>query len=372
MKWYNKIILFFTVIAAIGLMLSYLAMYMSPAKFWYIAYFGLGYLPVVIVNFIFLLYWLFAKRRVFYILLVLFLVGLNAHRHSFAFNFQGDEDKIAEDTSSPSVSPVKILSWNVKGFDVYDPKEPYKNRDAIIETIAEAKADIVCLQEFNTYQNDSPEKSNLNEIMKATGLTHYYYYKAYENRKKTRSFGVIILSRFEIKDSGLVPYANTSELNSTIYADMDINGKIIRVFAAHLQSTQLTHRDLEFIEPSQDNDNTSFDKDRVMNKLNSAFSMRSAQADSVHEAVLASPYPVVLCGDFNDTPVSFVYQTIAEDMDDAFLQKGFGIGATFVAFPVLRIDYFLFSEDDFDILHYRKIKTRTSDHFPSVTTFSVK
>ncbi|MBC8047066.1 MAG: endonuclease/exonuclease/phosphatase family protein [Fimbriimonadaceae bacterium] len=363
MKWYNKIILFFTILAAIALLLSYAARYINPAKFWFMAYFGLGYFPIMIVNLFFLLYWFFAKRKIFFIILILFLIGFRSHTDYFAFNMRNK--------TTEGANTIKLFSWNVKGLDAYNPETPYKNRDPMIKTIIDAKADIVCLQEFNTYQNESDQKKNLDVLLKGTGLKHYYYFKAYENRKKTRSFGVIILSKFPIKDSGVVPYKNVSKLNATIYADIDIDGKLIRLFTAHLQSTQLTHHDLEFIDPIEGSGETNFNTDRVVNKLNSAFRMRAAQADSVNNAIKNSPNPVIICGDFNDTPVSYTYHTVADDLQDAFLETGLGMGNTFIMMPFLRIDYMLFDEDNFEILSHKRIKTKTSDHYPTISEFEI-
>ncbi|MBC8174025.1 MAG: endonuclease/exonuclease/phosphatase family protein [Chitinophagales bacterium] len=362
MKWGHKIILFFTILAAIALVFSYAAMYTKPTALWWISFFGLAYFPIIIVNLIFLFYWLFVKRKVFVILLIIVLMGWKAHASYFAFAPGKKEDE---------ENAMTILTWNVKGLDAYNPDAPYQNRDLMIQTISDAKPDIICLQEFNTYQNESKEKSNLEALLKATGLQHYYYFKAYENKKKTRSFGLIIFSRYPIQKTGVVEYNNVSKLNTTIYADVDINGKTIRVFTSHLQSTQLTHRDLEFVQQTQESDSTQFDAERVAKKLNTAFQMRVQQCDSVANALEQSPYPVVLCGDFNDTPVSYTYQTVSENLQDAFLQSGLGIGGTFVALPFLRIDYMLFDEDVFTISGYKRIKTKTSDHYPVVTMFQM-
>ncbi|MFN0275169.1 MAG: endonuclease/exonuclease/phosphatase family protein [Chitinophagales bacterium] len=363
MKWYHKIILFFTILAAVAILLSYTARFMNPANAWFIAYFGLAYYPIVLVNLFFLVYWLFVKRKVFVVLLIVLLAGFRSHTDHFAFHFKGKNQDAA--------NTIKILSWNVKGLDAYNPDEPFANRERVIQTIIDEKADIICLQEFNTYQNEATQAKNLDELLEGTGLKHYYYFKAYENRKKTRSFGVIILSKFPILNSGVVPYISLSKLNATIYTDLQIDSTVVRLFSAHLQSTQLTHNDLEFIDGG-DNTVTDFDKDRVMRKLNTAFSMRSVQVDSVREAMEQSPYPVIICGDFNDTPVSYVYRTLAEDMQDAFLKTGLGAGNTYVPMPFLRIDYMLFDEDVFDIYEHRKIKVKTSDHYPCTSTFSLR
>lgn len=362
MNWFQKIILFLTGLSTLALLISYSSMLLSPKIFWWVSFFGLAYLPVLCVFLLFTLYWFFAKKKVFYFLLIILLIGYKAHANTFALHVNNSNKE--EQTS------YKILTWNVKGLDAYNPKVPLQNRDAIIQEIAEAKADIICLQEFNTYQNESKEKSNLQTLLQETGLPYYHYYRAYENKKETRSFGVIIFSKFPIKHTGVVSYQNTSKLNSTIYADLEIENSIVRVYSAHLQSTQLTHKDLAFVD-QVDNSETDFDSERVIGKLNNAFQMRALQADSVANSIAVCKYPLIVCGDFNDTPVSYTYRKISSGLQDAFLKRGRGIGSTFIDLPFLRIDYSLFSEDYFEIQKYEKIKTKLSDHYPSLTTFSI-
>lgn len=363
MKWYNKILFVFTIITATALLLSYTARYISPERAWFIAYFGLAYYPLVIVNLLFCVYWLFVKKKIFFVLLIVLLIGFRSHTDHFAFHLKKKEPASAE--------TIKLFSWNAKGLDAYNPDEPLANRAAMIQTIIDAKADIICLQEFNTYQNEATQKKNLDELLEGTGLKHTYFFKAYENRKKTRSFGMLILSKYPIINSGVVPYRNVSKLNATIFADIKIDTTIVRIFSAHLQSTQLTHKDLEFIDGG-DEETTDFDTERVMGKLNSAFGMRAAQADSVRNAMDASPYPVIICGDFNDTPVSYVYHTLADNLQDAFLETGYGAGNTFIPMPFLRIDYMLYDEDAFEIYEHKRLKVKTSDHYPCVSVFSIK
>ena len=363
MKWWHKLILIFTILNLILLIGAYMAMYISPESFWPVAFIGLGYIPVLVVYLFFMVIWFFIRKKVFYVLLVFLLLGFNAHRSYLAI---GSIKK----TDTEGKKTYAILQYNVQGFDAYNKDGKYLNREEIIANIAEAKADIICLEEFNTYHNHPTEKSNLDMVVAATGLKHQYYYKAYENSKSTRSFGLIILSRFPVINSGHLEYLSLSRLNSTIYADLLIENDTIRVFCSHLQSTQLNHYDLDFIEASNDAQ-TDFDADRITNKLKMSYALRAQEADSVSIYLKKSPHPIISCGDFNDTPVSYTYRKMSENLQDAFLQKGFGIGATYAPFPFIRIDYKLFDEDKFEIVDFKRIKERSSDHYPCVTTFVV-
>ncbi len=363
MRWWHKIILVFTIIVLILLMGSYIAMYVSPESFWPLAFIGLGYFPILVIYLFFLVIWFFIRKKVFFIFLLFLIPGIKSHLSYFSTGSFMKADTEGKTT-------YKILQYNIQGFDAYNKKGKYLNREAIYKNIIKEKPDIICLQEFNTYHNHPTEKSNLEMVIRGTGLKHYYYYKAYENSKATRSFGLIILSKYPILDSGHLEYYSLSKLNSTIYADLKIKDDTIRIFSSHLQSTQLSHYDLEFIEASNEAE-TNFDADRVANKLKMSYALRAQEVDSVSIYLKKSPHPIISCGDFNDTPVSYVYRKMSHDLQDAFLQRGFGIGSTYGPLPILRIDYQLFDEEKFEIVDFKRIKERSSDHYPCITTFTI-
>lgn len=106
--------------------------------------------------------------------------------------------------------------------------------------------------------------------------------------------------------------------------------------------------------------------------MKGTFAKRSAQSLQLHDLVAASPYPVIVCGDFNDTPVSFTYRTISTDLRDAFLAKQAGWGRTLSYLsPSLRIDYIL-PHKDFQIHAFKTLYPSPSEHFPLVARLSLK
>jgi len=363
MKWWHKIIFFFTILTSVFLAGAYLAMYISPESFWPLAFVGLGYFPILVGYLFFMLLWFFMRRKIFYFLLVFLIIGFKAHFSYFSIGSFGKADVGDKEVYT-------IMQYNVQGFDAYNKEGKYKNRNEIIANIAKSEPDILCLEEFNTYHNHPKEKSNLDMVLKATGLKNYYYFKAYENTRSTRSFGLVIFSRFPIIDTGRLDYLSMSKLNATIYADIKINDDTVRVFCSHLQSTQLSHYDLEFIEASNEAE-TDFDADRVTSKLKVSYALRAQEADTVAYHLSITTHPVISCGDFNDTPVSYTYRKMRGDLQDAFLERGFGIGATYAPFPFIRIDYQLFDEDKFTIVDFHRIKEGSSDHYGCVTDFVV-
>jgi endonuclease/exonuclease/phosphatase family metal-dependent hydrolase len=82
------------------------------------------------------------------------------------------------------------------------------------------------------------------------------------------------------------------------------------------------------------------------------------------EHIDACRYPLIVCGDFNDTPISYTYNTISSKLNDAFVAAGQGISNTYRGkLPPYRIDYILYS-NEFDAVSYERHRAEYSDHFP--------
>jgi endonuclease/exonuclease/phosphatase family metal-dependent hydrolase len=100
----------------------------------------------------------------------------------------------------------------------------------------------------------------------------------------------------------------------------------------------------------------------IVERMKSSYKNRAEEARAIKEHMQSSPYPIILCGDFNDTPLSYAYNTISENLKDAFKESGKGIGQSFVKIPALRIDYILHNES-FSSYNYKRHKQKLSDHY---------
>jgi endonuclease/exonuclease/phosphatase family metal-dependent hydrolase len=106
-------------------------------------------------------------------------------------------------------------------------------------------------------------------------------------------------------------------------------------------------------------------------RLRNAYIKRAYQAEMLNKKIKESPFPVIVCGDFNDVPNSYSYFTVKGDLQDAFLKKGSGIGRTFRSIsPTLRIDYIL-ADKKFKVIQFSKLKVPYSDHYPIVADFDI-
>ncbi|MBS1935054.1 MAG: endonuclease/exonuclease/phosphatase family protein, partial [Bacteroidetes bacterium] len=152
-----------------------------------------------------------------------------------------------------------------------------------------------------------------------------------------------------------------------IAADINVNGDTIRVFTTHLQSVLFRSKDFRDLETIKNVDDSVLQASKsIVKKLRHAYSLRSGQADLVRGQLDKSPYPSIICGDFNDVPNSYTYFHIRGNKQDAFIKKGLGIGRTYVNLsPTLRIDYIL-ADPEFSVLQCKRFNLPYSDHHPVV------
>ncbi len=261
------------------------------------------------------------------------------------------------------------MSYNVHYFKDFN-KSKASNailRNKIVDLIEKQGPDILCLQEFYTSENpnDFNNKSLISEDLK---LPHRFF--SSDHNYKNNHSGVILFSRFPIIHSGKIDLLGKNSKEVAIYADLKIRKDTVRVFTVHLRSIYLTGEEMQQIEDMKKDrpKDSKLNASRKINrKLRTAFVKRGKEANILAEKVKNSPFPVLICGDFNDPPSSYTYFKIKQQLTDAFLEKGFGLGRTFSRIsPTLRIDYIL-TNPSFDILSYQTIHKDFSDHYPIVS-----
>lgn len=354
LSFLQKIIYFLNVLACIALLAAYMASYVNPVTFWPLAFFGLAYPLILAVNMCFLIFWLLSRKRQFILSLVFILVGLKFLGSIFAVNFPSSTDKGPE-------KGIKVMTYNVKSFDLYNWTDNIESKSKIIEMINSEAPVIMCIQEF--YTEDAGELNNLEQIRNSLPDAELHFERTVSINGKEH-WGLATFSNYPITGRGIQNFPD-SWLNSCIFTDIRINGEIFRVYNVHLQSIHFGKEDYQYLKDiSLDNKDDLLSFRKILGRLKRAFIKRSQQAILVAEHIQTSPYPVIVCGDFNDSPVSFAYHTISRGLKDAFIEAGWGIGQTYAGpFPFYRIDHILYSKG-IQSNKYKTIRSNYSDHYP--------
>ena len=352
-KWIRITGLVMAVFFGTLLLISLSSQYLDPNEFWLPSLLGLAYIQLFVINcLIFALFVLF-KRDYLWISLFFLVFGFTELPNHLQFNF---ESKARERS-------VKVYSLNVRNFDLYNWSENKKTRDRILKSINQSRADIVCLQEFFNTVDPAHDFITLDTIVKFK--KQYHQHIEYTSVvKETEQWGIATFTSYPIAGQGSIRFEKGSN-NVCIYTDVIIGEDTVRIYNVHLASVKFGQEDYKYIEEmsgTMDSEVEGFTS--LSKKLRRAFRVRASQARKVREHMEDSPFPVILCGDFNDTPNSFTYRTLADGLNDSFRQKGSGLGATYNGkISFLRIDYVL-SDLDIDVLKHEVIHTDISDHFP--------
>jgi endonuclease/exonuclease/phosphatase family metal-dependent hydrolase len=355
MSFFRKLIFFFNCIAIAALLLCYLNPYVSPAKFWPLSFLGLAYPAIYLINIFFLLYWLLRKSKLALFSGIAMLLGLFHFNTIYQFR---SKNKMLEDNDSA----IKVMSFNVRLFDLYNWSKNKETRQAIFDFINKEKPDIIAFQEF--YSDDENNFINIDSLKHILGFAYEDYEYTLTLRKKNH-WGIATFSKFKILGSGHVNFREKSN-NVCIYSDMLINKDTVRIYNMHLQSIHLLKEDYKFID-ALGKDSVEVDEykgsRKIAGRLKRAFIKRAEQVDSVAKSIKNAPYPVIICGDFNDTPASYTYQTLSNNLSDAFVEAGKGWGKTYIGiFPSYRIDYILHSKN-YEAFEYITHQEKLSDHY---------
>jgi len=352
--FFNKIAMFCNHLAAVALLVSYLASSVSPENFYLIAFFGLSYPVLLIINIGFVIYWFLQfKKRWIYSLIIICAGWSTLHRF-----VQINYSAMPDDTKKI----IKVMSYNVKNFDLYNWSHNLETRAKIFDLLENEAPDIMCLQEF--FSRDSSELNNLDSLMHFQ-KAKYVHVEYTTHVKRIHHWGIATFSAYPIISKGKVDFGYNSN-NICIYTDIKMDNDTIRIYNMHLQSIAFSKEDYQYVEDLQ-NDIETQDIEHSKNifkRLKLAFIKRAKQSDLIEMSIAASPYPVIVCGDFNDTPASYTYSTIANTLSDAFVESGNGLGESYTGvFPSFRIDYILHSKN-FKAYDFRTIREELSDHFP--------
>lgn len=351
-KW---IMLVTNFVAVILLLLNLLWSVLSPEIFVYPAYLTLIFPIIIAMNMAFVVFWVLARKWLFLISLSVLFLSATQLKDNFPVHL-GQSPKVS------AAQSIHILTYNTRMSGRLI-KHTKKKPNAVMQYVLDTDADIVCLQEFMvSSKNEYITHGDMLRIFKKYPYKHIEY----KLKLKTKSIGIATFSKYPIVNKQTINY--TSFANLSIYSDININGKIIRLVNNHLESNRITENDKAMPIRLKDN----FDAENLTDitlhfsrKLGAAYKLRAQQADIVASVIAASPYKVIVCGDFNDVPTSYAYTEVKGKLKDAFTETSTGFGWTYSQrFVGIRIDYILYDSDSFTPMKYKMDKVNYSDHYP--------
>lgn len=353
-RFTRNILLTVNFVLVASLLIAYISIYINPAITAIPALFGLAYPYLLVVNILMVLFW--AAFRKWYALISVAAIAIGfGYIHNF-IRFVNHGEETHHD--------LKVMSYNVRLFNFYEESEKDTHRK-MLQLLRKEDPGILCMQEYFVKGSPAAGEQKLKEGLGGRLQTHVKLIKS----GPVSHYGIATISRYPVINRGDIVHPGSSSL--TIFTDIVVDTDTFRIYNNHLQSFRLSRLEGTLLSDiAGEYQGHSVNSIAGLYKsLLRGFASRAAQADRVKKHIETSPYPVIVVGDFNDTPISYTYHRMKRGLRDAFVEAGYGAGFTYRGkYPPNRIDFVLYNEDidctDFDI-----VKVRYSDHYPIIAYF---
>ncbi|GAB3316397.1 endonuclease/exonuclease/phosphatase family protein [Larkinella ripae] len=345
-------------------LLVYYLLYEVPIGHWMASVLMIS-LPVAwALNLLFIIFWVLVRPWRAVLPVVTMLIGIPFWRRTLAFSQPG--------SNSEKRATLQIMSYNVMGFNKYDVVDTQHPDDAnrMIDWVLKESSDVKCFQEF--YNNSSSVVFKTIRRLEKAGYPYYavLHPPDKEDRKDEQGkfIGVALFSRHPIVKRGEEVFDN---FNGLVWADLKIGVDTIRVISVHLQSMGIR---VGGMLEEQKTDQVREKTQGVMRQLRQGFTHRRNQIARIEEYYRNSPHPVIVCGDFNDTPYSYTYGKLRRLLRNAFEDAGRGFGFSYNKAPgYLRIDNQFYNARFLEPLNYVTYRdVKFSDHYPIMAQYAIK
>jgi endonuclease/exonuclease/phosphatase family metal-dependent hydrolase len=343
LSWFNKVVFAFNIVITVLTFIAYVLPFLAPKMFPLLSVLTLILPLFLILNTLFFIYWLLQLKRQVILSGLVLLLGITFINKFYKFSSH-DLEKEEKDFT--------VMSYNVRLFNLFEWLEDDNVKDVILHFINEQNPDILCIQEYS-------ENAKVD--------LRIYKYKAVFMEGEQIKTGQAIFSKYPIFNQGdfKIPTAG----NNVMYADIKKGKDTIRVYNIHLQSIKISP---DVNELSEHVDSLNQNKSQqLFKRIRDAFKKQEQQAEILVKHKNSCPYPVIICGDMNNSPFSYVYRSIKSDLNDCFVESGNGFGQTykFKYYPA-RIDY-IFASKKMKVKSFQTFtKFENSDHFPIMTRLS--
>ncbi|MDB5273371.1 MAG: endonuclease/exonuclease/phosphatase family protein [Chitinophagaceae bacterium] len=338
--------------------IAYTSPDIPPSEFWISAFLPYTIPGFIIVHLVVALYFLLTKNWLKSLVPGFFVIlGFSFIPRLVSFHFANQQKAGAT---------FSVLSYNSRVFNVYEiyNKNNPSISSNIIKDAVTMDGDIKCFQEFYT------EKTGKFNTIKKLSKTHpYYYFEPFFINQAGGGFGMAIFSKYPIEKKQIIKFKEKSN-NQILYVDIVIGRNKVRIFNVHLQSMSINDEELA---DSRSQNRFKQNMLKALLRYKQGSIRRSKQVDRLILEINRSPYPVMVCGDFNEPPLGYAYKQVSNLLLNSQEEAGYGIGATHNGrIPFLRIDNIFYQEGimihSFDVLNDKKL----SDHYPLLGYYSFK
>jgi endonuclease/exonuclease/phosphatase family metal-dependent hydrolase len=341
---------------------------LNPRYWWPLGFLTLGTFYLLVLLVLFILFWIFVKPKWALVSLATILIAYKPITNVIPLRFSSTF------TQQKQPGSLRIMSWNVEHFDILEHKTHPEVKQEMMDLVKDYEPDIACFQEMVASDSIPNAINYIPAMMRQMLLQNYHYtYNRKIDFDGNHHFGIITLSKYPIINKQTISFYPYDYNSIFQYSDIVKEADTFRVFNIHLQSLKFTTTNLKFIDnPELKSEEDVQQSKNLMYKLKIGFLKRKIQSERIRAEMEKSPYPIIVCGDFNDVPNSYAYTTIGNGLQNAFVEKGSGISRTFTGIsPTLRIDN-IFVSHTFLVEQYTRINRKLSDHFPVFADVQVK
>ena len=326
LSFFDKILYLANSLFATLLLLSFLLPYISPAIIPVFAILSLFVPILLIINFVFTIYWLLKLKKQFLLSFIILFTGWFLAPPFY---------KISSNTSSLN-SDLKVISYNVKTFDLFSNIKEIEKKQNGYDFIAEKNPDILVIQEY----------------YKSKKVQFSFPYKYVKFRSRISKYGMAIYSKFKILNAGSLNLKSSG--NNIIYADILKEKDTIRIYNTHFESLR--------INPNQENFGEK-NSEKLIERVSKSFKKQALQVEVFLKHEKKWTGKKIVCGDFNNTSYSWMYHEISKNKKDAFIEAGKGFGQTYNYWFPMRIDFILTDENAI-VNQFSNYLEKYSDHYP--------
>ena len=359
--FFGKFLVFiFTLLALVGLVamaLSILNAYVDPNRFIWTSFFGLAFWEILFYNVLILLILLSLRSRKAWIAVLALMIAIPGFSKSYSRGKKVEAD-----------SSIRIMSYNVHNFSHVDgetDKESFANQ--MMNMVRDQNPDILCCQEFSGFKSGVARTKCIEMFAEGSGFQYVYY------NKKSNFGGNVVFSKYPIakvdEESG---FGQENVYGVMVSVDAGEKGRFY-VANVHLLSYMITDDEIDILMSSTEHPNNLDTIGRkLLHKLNFAFQRRSDELKKVLAGMPPVEGPILVCGDFNETPLTYNYRQMQKaGFVDTFTKVGHGIKPTYAGkLPLLRIDY-VWANDGVTPLNFKRYRWKASDHYPIMLDFAI-